>query len=74
MLFVDALCHSARCILSTSLSLLPPDVFQSVTPGVLTLESRETPLHKAVKRNHRRVAQLLIQNGECVLVHLCQPQ
>ena len=47
------------CIPSTFL-------LQRETPGVTSSESGETPLHKAVKYNHCRVAQLLIQNGECV--------
>ena len=79
---VNPCCLSMHC--ATLLDASPPTLspccplmfflVQSATPGEPTSESGETPLHKAVKRNHRHVAQLLIQNGECVSVHLCQPQ
>ena len=57
-------------------SVCIPSIFllQREMPGVPISEPGETPLHKAVKCNHHRVAQLLIQNGECVLINLCKAQ
>ena len=70
VLLVISLFHIVPYCSYQGVSVCIPSTFllQRETPEVPISEPGETPLHKAVKGNHHRVAQLLIQNGVFLLI------